>query len=103
MLYCFFLGNRFVIEGRPTNELLNKPDQLLTSPFFPQLYPSDLSNEYVVKCESKQPCRISLLFTDFMIADSSILEVNMVWFGSILSAMDSCMCNKTKYFVVVFL
>lgn len=70
------VGNRFVIEGRPTSELLNEPDQLLTSPFFPQLYPSDLSNEYVVKCESKQPCRISLLFTDFMIADSSILEVN---------------------------
>ncbi|XP_048522885.1 uncharacterized protein LOC109539560 [Dendroctonus ponderosae] len=53
---------------------MNNNSQFITSPFFPQLYPADLSTEYVIKCHSKIPCRINLIFTDFLMGYSSILE-----------------------------
>ncbi|KAL1498254.1 hypothetical protein ABEB36_009082 [Hypothenemus hampei] len=65
------LRNQMIFQGYPS---INNSSQILTSPFFPHPYPSDLSIEYVIQCHSKEICQISLLFTDFLMADSSILE-----------------------------
>ncbi|XP_066260851.1 uncharacterized protein Culd isoform X2 [Euwallacea similis] len=73
-LQFFATMNREVFEGVPRANFLSNFSQSITSPFFPHLYPADLTAEYVVNCRSKIPCRISLSFTDFIIADSSILE-----------------------------
>lgn len=54
---------------------MNNASQFLSSPFFPHMYPIDLSAEYVINCESIEPCRINLLFTDFLLDMSSIVEV----------------------------
>ncbi|XP_066155187.1 uncharacterized protein Culd isoform X2 [Euwallacea fornicatus] len=73
-LQFFATMNREVFENVPRVNWLSNSSQTITSPFFPYLYPADLIAEYVVNCRSKVPCRISLSFTDFIIADSSILE-----------------------------
>ncbi|KAJ8938627.1 hypothetical protein NQ314_011407 [Rhamnusium bicolor] len=66
--------NRVRLKGYPTTGNMNNVSQFISSPFFPYLYPIDLSVEYVINCESLDPCRISLLFTDFLLAGSSIIE-----------------------------
>ncbi|KAJ8917600.1 hypothetical protein NQ315_000083 [Exocentrus adspersus] len=66
--------NRVHFTGYPKTGNMNNASQYISSPFFPYLYPVDLSVEYVINCESLSPCRISLIFTDFLIADSSIIE-----------------------------
>ncbi|CAG9831123.1 unnamed protein product [Diabrotica balteata] len=53
---------------------MNNASQFISSPFFPHLYPMDLSVEYVINCETIESCRISLLFTDFLVDPSSIIE-----------------------------
>lgn len=74
----YFLGNRVVLNGYPKIGNMNNATQYISSPFFPHLYPTDLSVEYLITCESLSPCRISLIFTDFLIADSSIIEVSLI-------------------------
>ncbi|CAH1122587.1 unnamed protein product [Ceutorhynchus assimilis] len=66
--------NQLTFNGYPTNTHLNNDSQIITSPFFPNPYPPDLSAEYVIQCHSRESCRIRLIFTDFLMADSSILE-----------------------------
>ncbi|XP_030768359.1 uncharacterized protein LOC115891900 [Sitophilus oryzae] len=66
--------NRWIFEGYPKLDHMNNMTQIVMSPFFPHLYPTDLSTEYVIECHSQDLCRISLIFTDFLIAESSILE-----------------------------
>ncbi|XP_050310422.1 uncharacterized protein LOC126746290 isoform X2 [Anthonomus grandis grandis] len=73
-LEFFAKRNQIVFDGYPTVRKLNYANQTLTTPYFPGVYPSDLSAEYVIDCHSEQPCQISLIFTDFLIADSTILE-----------------------------
>ncbi|XP_008198359.3 uncharacterized protein Culd [Tribolium castaneum] len=59
--------NKVVLNGNGT--------QMLQSPFFPNLYPSDLTMEYTIGCKSENDtCKISLVFTDFLIAPPSILD-----------------------------
>ncbi|XP_018561907.1 uncharacterized protein LOC108904022 [Anoplophora glabripennis] len=70
----FVLRNRIQLNGYPKIGSVNNASQYISSPFFPHLYPIDLSVEYVIKCESLIACRVSLIFTDFLIADSSIIE-----------------------------
>nr|CAI5831952.1 unnamed protein product [Callosobruchus analis] len=70
----FTKRNRVAVTGYPTLSNMNNASQYIASAFFPQLYPIDLAVEYVITCESVEPCRISLLFTDFLVDDSSIME-----------------------------
>ncbi|XP_072381860.1 uncharacterized protein Culd [Diabrotica undecimpunctata] len=70
----FTKRNRFVLQGYPTASNMNNASQFISSPFFPHLYPMDLSVEYVINCETIESCRISLLFTDFLVDPSSIIE-----------------------------
>ncbi|CAH1100680.1 unnamed protein product [Psylliodes chrysocephalus] len=70
----FTKRNRFVFWGYPKPGKMNNASQFLSSPFFPHMYPIDLSAEYVINCESIEPCRINLLFTDFLLDMSSIVE-----------------------------
>ncbi|XP_056637208.1 uncharacterized protein LOC130445542 [Diorhabda sublineata] len=70
----FAKKNVHIFEGTPKLGHMNNASQIITSPFFPHLYPVDLNVEYVVKCKSIEPCRISLLFTDFLVDASSIME-----------------------------
>lgn len=72
-VYWVFVGNRqFLVELNAKN---NITEQILTSPFFPAYYPSDLSVEYVISCKLTPNCTITLLFTDFLISSSSLIEV----------------------------
>ncbi|XP_076265978.1 CUB and LDLa domain [Rhynchophorus ferrugineus] len=66
--------NRVVLEGYPKWDHMNNLNQNIMSPYFPHRYPSDLNTEHVIECHSREPCRISIIFTDFLIAESSILE-----------------------------
>ncbi|XP_019866945.1 neuropilin and tolloid-like protein 1 isoform X2 [Aethina tumida] len=66
--------NRIVYNGYPKLPNMNNASQILTSPFFPYYYPSDLSMEHVINCETTEMCRISLVFSDFQLARSSIIE-----------------------------
>ncbi|KAK9670920.1 hypothetical protein QE152_g41111 [Popillia japonica] len=49
-------------------------EQYLTSPFFPKSYPKDLSVEYVLNCRTTEFCKIKLIFTDFQVSRSSLIE-----------------------------
>nr|XP_023018488.1 uncharacterized protein LOC111507426 isoform X1 [Leptinotarsa decemlineata] len=66
--------NTIIIHGYPRIGNMNNSSQIISSPFFPYSYPTDLSLEYIISCESKETCRINLLFTDFLLEDSSIIE-----------------------------
>ncbi|XP_060528515.1 uncharacterized protein LOC132703346 [Cylas formicarius] len=66
--------NAIKYDGYPKHGQANNNSQIVTSPFFPHLYPKDLSVEYVIACHSKEQCRIRLIFTDFLVAQSSIVE-----------------------------
>ncbi|CAG9865067.1 unnamed protein product [Phyllotreta striolata] len=67
--------NRFVYWGYPKPGNMNNASQYVSSPFFPHMYPIDLSAEYIINCESVlEPCRINLIFTDFLLDPSSIVE-----------------------------
>ncbi|XP_018326251.1 uncharacterized protein LOC108737696 [Agrilus planipennis] len=66
--------NRQVFNGFPKYGNVNNETQLLTSPFFPYSYPRDLSIEYIVKCHSAENCRIRLIFSDFYLSRTSIIE-----------------------------
>lgn len=68
--------NRIVYNGYPKLPNMNNASQTLTSSFFPYYYPSDLSMEHVINCETTEMCRISLVFSDFQLARSSIIEVS---------------------------
>ncbi|RZF34233.1 hypothetical protein LSTR_LSTR014952 [Laodelphax striatellus] len=48
-----------------------------SSPFFPVQYSRDYNAEYVVTCEADASlnCRIRVVFSDFLLADMSIMEV----------------------------
>lgn len=72
--------NSIVISGEPSPDNLTnvrqwKHHRLLTSPFFPSLYPRDIATEYVLKCNESSSCRIRVLFTDFQISVLSTMEV----------------------------
>ncbi|KAG5892626.1 hypothetical protein JTB14_019715 [Gonioctena quinquepunctata] len=70
----FTKRNTIDIIGYPKIGNMNNSSQTISSPFFPYLYPTDLSVEYIIKCQSIEPCRINILFTDFLIDESSIIE-----------------------------
>lgn len=73
---ALFLGNKHVIDGYPKLNKLNNGNQQITSPYFPNTYPRDLSVEYVINCKStNNNCKIRLIFTDFQIATTSLIEV----------------------------
>ncbi|XP_044272200.1 uncharacterized protein LOC123016062 isoform X2 [Tribolium madens] len=58
--------NKVVLTGNGT--------QMVQSPFFPNLYPSDLTMEYTIGCKTDNTCKINLVFTDFLIAPTSIID-----------------------------
>lgn len=63
-----FLGNRDTITANPgdiTNEIGNH-NQIMSSPFFPAIYPRDFSVEHLLTC-MVESCRIHILFTDFQV------------------------------------
>lgn len=62
-----FLGNRKVFG--------KSHGRVLTSPFFPAFYPTDLIVEYVIDC-NRVDCNITVLFTDFLVAPPSMIEVS---------------------------
>ncbi|KAJ8984815.1 hypothetical protein NQ317_013013 [Molorchus minor] len=66
--------NRVQLTGHPVLNNMNNISQAIQSPFFPHMYPRDMSVEYIINCKSADMCRISLIFTDFLLAESSILE-----------------------------
>ncbi|RZF34981.1 hypothetical protein LSTR_LSTR017371 [Laodelphax striatellus] len=51
-----------------------------SSPFFPVQYSRDYNAEYVVTCEADASlnCRIRVVFSDFLLADMSIMEVIII-------------------------
>lgn len=53
---------------------IDNGSQIITSPFFPHLYPRDLSMEYIINCTISIACRIRIIFTDFQIAATSFIE-----------------------------
>ncbi|XP_068897152.1 uncharacterized protein Culd, partial [Tenebrio molitor] len=68
--------NKIHLTGFPKFGNANNASQTLSTPFFPNLYPSDLTMEHVVTCEStNETCRITLVFTDFLVAAASIIDV----------------------------
>lgn len=72
---CTSLRNSKTINGYPTYSNKNNiSTQWITSPFFPNHYPLDLSNEYIIQCHSRDICRISLTFSDYEISSDSIME-----------------------------
>ncbi|XP_063931579.1 neuropilin and tolloid-like protein 1 isoform X1 [Zophobas morio] len=67
--------NKILLTGFPKFGNLNSTSQAINTPFFPNLYPADLTMEHMITCEStNETCRISLVFTDFLIAASSIID-----------------------------
>jgi len=48
---------------------------VLTSPFFPANYPRDLGIEYVIT-SMDQKSNVQVIFTDFLVSTSSIMEVS---------------------------
>jgi hypothetical protein len=71
-------GNKIHLTGFPKFGNANNASQTLSTPFFPNLYPSDLTMEHVVTCEStNETCRITLVFTDFLVAAASIIDVGV--------------------------
>lgn len=68
-------GNRLYYRGSAKIGIINNASQTISSPYFPYNYPIDLTTEYIINCDSVEKCRIYLIFTDFQIAESSILEV----------------------------
>lgn len=46
----------------------------ISTPFFPMIYPDDLTFEQVINCKASA-CIIHLIFVDFQIAEESIVEV----------------------------
>ncbi|RZB39741.1 uncharacterized protein BDFB_009155, partial [Asbolus verrucosus] len=69
-------SNKLILIGYPKFGNMNNGTQIISSPFFPNLYPLDLSMEHIIRCESQnETCRISLIFTDFLIAPSSIIDL----------------------------
>jgi hypothetical protein len=70
--------NKIHLTGFPKFGNANNASQTLSTPFFPNLYPSDLTMEHVVTCEStNETCRITLVFTDFLVAAASIIDVGV--------------------------
>ncbi|KAI5697232.1 hypothetical protein M8J75_007072 [Diaphorina citri] len=50
----------------------------ILSPFFPVQYPRDLAMEYIIRCvgvNAVNNCRIRLVFSDFNLASSSVIEM----------------------------
>lgn len=53
------------------------PTHSISSPFFPNYYPSDLFLEHVLKCNTtvSSDCRIEIVFIDFQVFYSSSMQV----------------------------
>ncbi|XP_022193710.2 uncharacterized protein LOC111051493 [Nilaparvata lugens] len=72
--------NRQILKGSPgLGTVMNSnitQGGTFSSPFFPVQYSRDYNAEYVVKCEadSSLTCRIRVVFSDFLLADMSIME-----------------------------
>lgn len=54
---------------------------VVQSPFFPALYPRDITKEHLIICNdpkvnrTRNPCRIRVIFTDFQVALASTMAV----------------------------
>lgn len=75
LIVFFLVGNIHAIEGYPKEGNLNILNQQISSPFFPNMYPRDLSLEYVINCKTNEKCQIRLIFTDFQLSAASLIEV----------------------------
>lgn len=75
MASCLLLfpGNQNFISGKIGQE------GEITSPDFPSLYPRDFGVEHVISC-TQEDCIIFLIFVDFLISPSSIMEVKFLIF-----------------------
>lgn len=70
------IENQQTVSAEPSDSLtsaeLNRT--IITSPFFPALYPRDYIVEYNFTCQM-QACRIHIIFSDFLISSASALEL----------------------------
>lgn len=74
LIYYYWEFIRNIHPGnRETIELEENETAVISSPFFPALYPRDHSVEQVVTC-SDENCRIYVVFSDFQLARASSME-----------------------------
>ncbi|XP_022906058.2 uncharacterized protein [Onthophagus taurus] len=74
VLNYFSERNRRFINGNPESNNGRNFSNEITSPYFPNNYPRDLSVEYIINCKVVKICRIKLSFADFQISRSSLIE-----------------------------
>lgn len=76
-LFTFFFKIQYITENQ--QDFYGKLGQsgLISSPNFPSIYYTDIEIEYILSCISNDSvgCVVSLIFTDFFISSSSIMEV----------------------------
>uniref|UniRef100_A0A336LJM0 CSON003691 protein n=1 Tax=Culicoides sonorensis TaxID=179676 RepID=A0A336LJM0_CULSO len=75
-LEYFAEKNLQVITSPPYDSVISAElnEKIITSPFFPALYPRDYIVEYNLTCLSAT-CRIHIIFSDFLISSASALEL----------------------------
>lgn len=77
---CLFTENLQIVNGSQSSGLISgslfneSSSGVLTSPFFPALYPRDYGVEYIVRCPTEANCRVRIIFQDFQLATLSIME-----------------------------
>lgn len=92
---CNYLGNVEKISGFSTkitqriDSIAQQPQSVVTSPFFPSLYPRDITKEHLITCNDPKlnhtsgPCRIRVIFTDFQVAIVSTMEVHVIFLNDL--------------------
>lgn len=67
--------NRDIITSLPGNleDKEGPHNREISSPFFPQYYPRDMTVEHVLTC-TVEACRIHVIFTDFQLSLPSTIE-----------------------------
>lgn len=113
-------GNIEVIKGLPSNkgDQFSSDAAVLSSPFFPAMYPRDFIKEHRIQCTTDESnvsaatasthnnnlidsCRIRVIFTDFQVAFVSTIEVRIcalpIYISSVYwnrSLLNICMHNR---------